>query len=97
MNAVAYALLAVIASEAGDRSGAERHLHAARRLTSATARRERQLVEIATLVVTGQQDRARGLSYEHRAEFAEDADLLGSLLVPPLDPAPSASSEIPGG
>ena len=46
------------------------------------ARRERQLVEIAALVVKGQHNRAEGLSFEHGAEFTDDAPVLASLLSP---------------
>jgi hypothetical protein len=83
MNAVTYALLAVIARSAGDQPGAEAHLRAAQRHSRAMARRERQLVEIASLLVDGQNDRARGLTFEHGSEFPEDTVLLESLLEPP--------------
>jgi len=82
VNAVTYALLAVIASTAGDAPGAGEHLRAAQRLSRATARRERQLVEIASLIVEGQVRRARDLSFEHTSEFPQDEHLLASLLDP---------------
>jgi hypothetical protein len=47
------------------------------------ARRDRQLVEIAALMVAGESERARGLTFEHGAEFPDDAELLASLLTPP--------------
>ena len=86
MNAVTYALLAVIAVEAGDHIQAECHLRAAQRYSRANARRERQLVEIAALIVRGDLDRACGLSFEHAAEFPDDADLLTSIFNPPPNP-----------
>jgi hypothetical protein len=86
MNAVTYALLAVIAGAAGDQSGAETHLRAAQCHSRATARRDRQLVEIASLLVAGEVDRARGLTFEHRAEFPADAELLSSMLTRPSPP-----------
>jgi hypothetical protein len=78
--AIAYALLAVLAVEAGDRPLAEGHLRAAERQGRSTARRERQLVEIAALVVSGERDRARDLSFEHESDFPDDTELLTSLL-----------------
>ena len=86
MNAVTHALLAVVARAAGDQSGAQEHLRAAQRHSRAMARRERQLVEIASLLVVGDEDRARGLTFEHGSEFPEDTDLLESLLTPPSAP-----------
>jgi hypothetical protein len=86
MNAVTYALLAVVAVEAGDHLRAEDHIRAAQRHSRATARRDRQLIEIASLVVRGERDRARGLSFEHGAEFHDDVELLTSLLDPPSIP-----------
>ena len=86
MNAVTYALLAVIARAAGDQSGAEEHLRVAQRHSRAVARRERQLVEIASLIVVGEHERARGLCFEHSSEFPSDEELLASLLNPPSAP-----------
>jgi hypothetical protein len=86
MNAITYALLAVIARAAGDHASAEHHLRAAQRHSRATARRDRQLVEIASLIVAGEQDRARGLSFEHESEFPADHEVLVSLLSPPSAP-----------
>jgi hypothetical protein len=85
MNAVTYALLAVLAVEAGDRGQAECHLRAAQQHSRATARRQRQVVEIAGLVVRGDADRARGLSFEHGVEFPEDSELLASMLNPSVE------------
>lgn len=82
MNAVEHALSAVLAAQGGDRATATAQIALAQEQTRATARRERQLVEIAALVVGGAQARAAGLAREHRAEFPEDADLL-VLVAPP--------------
>jgi hypothetical protein len=46
------------------------------------ARRERQLTEIARLVVAGRHERASGLALVHINEFPEDADLLASVTHP---------------
>jgi len=78
MNAVTFAILAVFAREIGDHAAADQHLQAARRHSSKAARRERQLVEIASLIVSGDRERARGLSFEHASEFAADGELLAS-------------------
>jgi hypothetical protein len=42
----------------------------------ANARRERQVAEIAALVVAGDRSRAAGLALEHIAEFPADAERL---------------------
>lgn len=80
MTAVTYALLAIVATRAGDHITASRHLDAAHQHSRTTARRERQLVEIAALIVSDDRTRARGLSFEHIAEFPADTELLESLL-----------------
>jgi hypothetical protein len=85
MNAVTYALLAVIARAAGDQSRAEEHLRTAQHRSRAMARRDRHLVEIAALMVAGETERARGLTFEHGSEFPDDAELLASLFAPPTD------------
>ncbi|MEY2569808.1 MAG: hypothetical protein QOE63_158 [Acidimicrobiaceae bacterium] len=76
MNAIANALLAVMAAEAGDAATARGHISCAQREARTTARRDRQIVEIAALVVAGDRARAAGLALEHTAEFPDDADLL---------------------
>jgi hypothetical protein len=76
MSAIEQALLAVMAAEAGDPDGARAHISRAQRETRAAARRDRQLVEIASLVVAGAHDRSAGLALEHIAQFPADADLL---------------------
>ena len=76
MNAIASALLALMAVADGDTAAAQAHIAAARRHARDTARRERQVVEIAALLVDGQRDRAAGLACIHTAEFPEDFHLL---------------------
>jgi hypothetical protein len=48
-----------------------------------SARRERQLVEIAALIVAGERERARGLSFEHTSEFPSDDEVLASFFRSP--------------
>ena len=76
MNAIEQALLALIAAKRGDQAAAQGHISRAQRHARANARRERQVVEIAALVVAGDGERAAGLSLEHTAEFPGDAELL---------------------
>ena len=76
MNAIANALLAVMAADAGDTAGAREHLSTAQAQSRATARRRRQVVEIAGLIVTGDQPRAVGLALIHVSEFPGDRELL---------------------
>jgi hypothetical protein len=78
MNAIAFAIVAVFATEIGDHAAASEHLEAAQRHSRTAARRERQLVEIATLIVAGERQRARGLSFEHTSDFPADDDVLAS-------------------
>jgi hypothetical protein len=79
MNAVEHALLAVLAANDDDPVAAQGHLCRAQRHARATARRERQVVEIAALVIANDGGRAAGLTLEHIAEFPDDADLVGRL------------------
>lgn len=79
MNATEYALLAVLAADSGDTTTALAHISRAQRLARMTARRERQIVQIAALVVAGRWERAAGLSLEHAAEFPDDAELLARI------------------
>ena len=74
--AIEHALLAVLAAHGGDDVTASGHIARAQQHSRAPARRERQLVEIAALVVTGNRTRAVGLALEHIVEFPEDAELL---------------------
>ena len=64
------------------------HIARAQQQTRTTARRERQVVEIAALVVAGDRRRAAGLALEHIVEFPDDAELLGRV-APSSTPAPS--------
>jgi hypothetical protein len=79
INAIEHALLAVIAADRGDRAAAQGHISRAQQKARATARRERQIVEIAALVVANDADRAAGLTLEHNAEFPDDSELLGRI------------------
>lgn len=76
MTAIACALLAVIAAGEGDAPAARAHISQAQHHARATARRERQVVEIAALVVAGDGERAAGLALEHAAAYPDDAGLL---------------------
>jgi hypothetical protein len=82
MNPIDDVLLAVTASNAGDTTEAQQHLESARRHSQAAARRHRQVVEIAGLVVAGACDRARGLALVHTAEYPDDSDLLARITAP---------------
>jgi hypothetical protein len=76
MNAIEHALLAVMAADNGDTTTARDQISQAQRHARATARRERQIVQIAALVVSGERERAAGLTLEHTAQFPDDAELL---------------------
>jgi hypothetical protein len=76
MSAIDHALLAVMAAGHGDATAAEVHIACAQREVRTTARRDRQIVQIAALVVAGTRERAAGLTLEHTAEFPDDAELL---------------------
>jgi len=79
MNAIEHALLAVIAANGGDNAAAQEHLARAQQRARVTARRERQVVEIAALVIANHRTRAAGLTLEHTAEFPDDANLLARM------------------
>lgn len=79
MSATEHALLAVLALDAGNSETAQQHISLAQRATRAKARRDRQVVEIASLVVRGDRMRAAGLALEHAVEFPDDAPLLEHL------------------
>jgi hypothetical protein len=81
--AIEGALLAVLAARGGDDQEAADLIAGAERRTRSEARRERQVVEIAALVVAGDLGRAAGLACEHRAEFPDDAELLARLVCRP--------------
>ena len=76
MTAIAHALLAISAADDGDRAEALAHIATAQRHSRTTARRHRQVVEIAALVVAEQRERAGGLALIHTAEFPDDTKLL---------------------
>ncbi len=82
MNPIADALLAVMASSAGAETEARNHLATAQRHARASARRHRQVVEIATLVVAGARERAEGLAAIHAAEFPDDTEVLDCITRP---------------
>jgi hypothetical protein len=82
MTAIEHALLALIAAASGDAATAHEHLDRAQRYARATARRERQIVQIAALVIAGQLERAEGLSREHAVEFPSDTELLAHVSEP---------------
>lgn len=75
----AEALLAITAMHDGDHASAQVHLAAAQRRARTLTRRDRQVVEIVALAVTGDRARAIGLALEHTAEFATDAAILERL------------------
>jgi hypothetical protein len=79
MNPIADALLAVMASTAGDTTEARNHLASAQRHAQTAARRHRQVVEIAGLIVAGTRGRAEGLALIHTAEFPDDTELLACI------------------
>jgi hypothetical protein len=79
LNAIERALLAVMAANGGDDGAAQGHIARAKHDARATARRERQIVEIAALVIANDAERAAGLTLEHTAEFPDDADLLARI------------------
>ena len=76
MHPITQALLAVMAADEGDTAVATAHITAAQRHARQAARRDRQIVEIAALVVAGDRARAAGLALEHTAQFPEDVDVL---------------------
>jgi hypothetical protein len=79
MTPIDDALLAVMACIAGDPTEARRHLETARLHSQAAARRHRQIVDIARLVVDHAHERAEGLALVHAAEFPEDTELLARI------------------
>jgi len=76
MDPVEHALLAVTVMNTGDRPEADRLLATAHQEVRTAARRDRQIVEIATLVCAQRHARAQGLAFVHGAEFPDDAALL---------------------
>jgi hypothetical protein len=82
MSAIEHALLAVLAADGGDTVSAPEHIARAQQHTRTTARRDRQVVEIAALAVKGHMTRVAGLALEHTREFPTDAELLTRLAPP---------------
>jgi hypothetical protein len=68
-----------MASRAGDATEAWNHLASAQRQANSAARRHRQVVEIASLVIAGAGERAEGLALMHTAEFPDDTELLDGI------------------
>jgi hypothetical protein len=81
-SALDHVELAVLAARGGDSVTAHDHIARAQKQTRTTARRERQIVEIAALVVSGDHSRAAGLATEHTREFPEDHERLTRLTPP---------------
>jgi hypothetical protein len=79
LETIAHAEQAVRALVDGDHVAAHQHLEAAQRSSRTTVRRERQVVEIAALVVAGAAGRATGLALIHTADFPDDAELLARI------------------
>ena len=79
VSAIEHVLLAATAARDGDSVAALAHIAIAQQQARTTARRERQVVEIAALVVAGDRSRAAGLAREHTTEFPGDAELLAGL------------------
>jgi len=75
-HAIALALLAVMAAADGDTATAQEYISRAQRDARTIARRGRQVIEIAALVVAGHRERATGLALEHVAAFPDDAGLV---------------------
>jgi hypothetical protein len=76
MHPITQALQALDAADHGDTRAAEAHVASAQQHARRAARRDRQIVEIAALVVAGDRRRAAGLALEHTAEFPDDVELL---------------------
>jgi cellobiose-specific phosphotransferase system component IIA len=92
MEPVTHAVLAMLTARSDDHDAARRHLDAARDQIRSAARRDRQLVEIAALVVAGEWRRACDLATEHVADHPGDSSLLASMTsartaAPASDPA----------
>ena len=79
MHPIERSLLAVAALAAGDLELAQHHVALADRDCRDQARRDRQLIEILALVVSGDATRAADLAREHTHTFPADSTLLGVL------------------
>lgn len=95
MNAIEQVLLALLAAASGDTTTARELVARAQLHARASARRERQIVQIAALVIAGQCERAEGLSREHALEFPGDAELLACVSGQPSQPPFRAETEEP--
>ena len=82
MSAITFAVLAVFARELGDHAAAGQHLEAAQR-HSRKAARERQLVEIASLIVADEHERGSWSCLRAHSEFPSDDELLASFFRSP--------------
>jgi hypothetical protein len=88
MDPIDEALLAVMATMAGNTTAAQHHLDKARHGSTVAVRRQRQLIEIAGHVVAGTYERADGLALVHAAEYPDDAELVDRVThLIPLDAA----------
>ena len=76
MTAIEQALLALMAAAGGDADDCPRTHRPRPAPRPRSARRERQIVQIAALVIAGRRERAEGLSREHSVEFPGDTELL---------------------
>ena len=65
----------MVSARQGDSTGAAEHLRAAPAVGRSRTRRDRQLLQIAALIVAGDMQRAAGLALEHVAAFPHDADV----------------------
>jgi hypothetical protein len=83
MHAIEHALFAILAANSGETTTALEQISCAQRYARATLRRERQIVQIAALVVNGQRERAAGLALEHVVQFPGDTELLTHVEGPP--------------
>jgi hypothetical protein len=68
---------AVVSARRADVAWAAEHLRRARAAGRSRTRRDRQLLQIAALIVEGDMQRAAGLVLEHVAAFPHDAELAG--------------------
>ena len=68
---------AVASARAGDVAEAAEQIRRAQAAGQSSTRRDRQLLEIAALIIVGNTQRAAGLALEHAAAFPADADLAG--------------------
>jgi hypothetical protein len=79
MTTIAEAVSALARDRRSDSVAAPDPSSPAGRVPRPTPRRDRQVIEIATLLAAGDRARATGLALEHVVEFPHDADLLTGL------------------